>query len=216
MAEVTLIRHAQASFGEADYDRLSKLGHEQSKTLGDYLSSQSRTYDRVVLGTMRRHFQTAASAGLIGPFEAHQGFNEYDFGDLLACRYPDGMPEEVGHDRRGHFRVLRDTIGLWQNNKIDGVAETYEDFQNRTRAAMNMACRDGAKTVAVVTSGGPIGQIVADTLGAPPSQMIALNLQVKNTSISRMVYNVNNRFLHEFNATPHLDAPAHIHKLTYS
>ena len=81
---------------------------------------------------------------------------------------------------------------------------------------MNMACRDGAKTVAVVTSGGPIGQIVADTLGAPPSQMIALNLQVKNTSISRMVYNVNNRFLHEFNATPHLDAPAHIHKLTYS
>lgn len=216
MAEITLIRHAQASFGEADYDRLSDLGHDQSKTLGTYLSELNRRFDRVVLGTMRRHFETATSMGLSGPFEVHSGFNEYDFGDLLAARFPDGMPEEIGHDRRGHFRILRDTIGLWQRDEIKGVAETYADFRNRTATAMDMACREGAKSVAVVTSGGPIGQIVADTLGAASSQMIALNLQVKNTSLSRMVYNVNNRFLHEFNATPHLDAPAHIHKLTYS
>lgn len=36
MTEIHLIRHAQASFGSADHDRLSGLGHYQAALLGNY------------------------------------------------------------------------------------------------------------------------------------------------------------------------------------
>jgi len=38
MGELYLIRHAQASFGAEDYDKLSVLGCEQSVALGNALS----------------------------------------------------------------------------------------------------------------------------------------------------------------------------------
>ena len=37
MSELYLVRHAQASFGAANYDQLSDLGHQQSRWLGDHL-----------------------------------------------------------------------------------------------------------------------------------------------------------------------------------
>ena len=49
MAELYLVRHAQASFGTDDYDRLSQLGHRQSRWLGEYLAED----DRQALGIAR-------------------------------------------------------------------------------------------------------------------------------------------------------------------
>ena len=37
MAELMVVRHAQASFGTDNYDKLSELGHRQSAVLGAYL-----------------------------------------------------------------------------------------------------------------------------------------------------------------------------------
>ena len=50
-----MVRHAQASFGTDDYDRLSELGHRQSRWLGEYLAERQLTFARVVTGTLRRH-----------------------------------------------------------------------------------------------------------------------------------------------------------------
>jgi len=36
MGTLYLVRHGQASFGAADYDNLSELGHKQSARLGEY------------------------------------------------------------------------------------------------------------------------------------------------------------------------------------
>ncbi|MEY8840214.1 histidine phosphatase family protein, partial [Cribrihabitans sp. XS_ASV171] len=39
MAELLVIRHAQASFGADNYDLLSELGHRQSQAVGAALRS---------------------------------------------------------------------------------------------------------------------------------------------------------------------------------
>ena len=59
MGELYLIRHAQASFGAKNYDKLSKLGYEQSIALGKALSEQGVMPDVWVRGDMRRHCETA-------------------------------------------------------------------------------------------------------------------------------------------------------------
>ena len=38
MTDIYLVRHGQASFGEKDYDNLSKLGLEQSYLLGQHFN----------------------------------------------------------------------------------------------------------------------------------------------------------------------------------
>ena len=59
MSVVLLVRHGQASWGAADYDRLSSLGEQQSRVLGAALASRGVRPDLVVRGAMRRHRQTA-------------------------------------------------------------------------------------------------------------------------------------------------------------
>ena len=43
-----MVRHAQASFGTDDYDRLSELGHRQAGWLGEYFRYRGLTFDQVV------------------------------------------------------------------------------------------------------------------------------------------------------------------------
>jgi phosphohistidine phosphatase SixA len=50
MALVFLVRHAQASFGTHDYDRLSELGRQQSRWLGEYFAERGVRFARVVAG----------------------------------------------------------------------------------------------------------------------------------------------------------------------
>ena len=40
MGNLYLVRHGQASFGAADYDNLSELGHRQSVRLGEYFAGK--------------------------------------------------------------------------------------------------------------------------------------------------------------------------------
>ena len=46
MSELILVRHAQASFGEDDYDRLSVLGHQQARWLGERKSTLHELADQ--------------------------------------------------------------------------------------------------------------------------------------------------------------------------
>ena len=60
MGNLYLVRHAQASFGAADYDNLSELGHRQSVRLGEYFAKNGVQFDAVLTGTLKRHAQTYA------------------------------------------------------------------------------------------------------------------------------------------------------------
>lgn len=216
MAELLVVRHAQASFGADNYDALSDLGHKQAAHLGAFLRRSGWQPDRLITGTLRRQHETLASMGFDAAPEQHPGWNEYDFHDLLAVRFGGTIPDDVRGDRRTHFRTLRETIFEWQAGGLAGARETWQEFTARVADARRCATRTTAERVLVISSGGVIGQLVADCLQAPPRQMMQLNLQVKNTSMHRFIFSGDRFFLHEFNATPHFASPEGAALLTYS
>jgi len=217
-----LVRHAQASFGAADYDNLSDLGHRQSQALGAALKRQGVTPDSVFIGAQKRHRQTwegiesALQTG-IEPVVV-PGWNEFDFGGLLEARYAerDDKPAGLHDDRKTHFRILRDTVLEWQNGEIANPPETFAAFTQRVREAREIIAASGAKTPIAVSSGGAIGRTVADVVGAPAEQMILLQLQVKNCAVARFVMAKEQTWLNGFNETPHIDANNEDEMLTYS
>ena len=216
MAELLVIRHGQASFGQDDYDVLSDLGHRQSEAVGALLREMDWHPDRLVTGTLKRQKDTLASMGFDTAPEEHAGFNEYDFGDLLHARFKGNMPDMVKGDRRTHFRALRETVFEWQDAAFDGASETYAEFAARVEAARAFATDTDAKRVLVVSSGGVIGQLTATALGADKRHMMELNLQVKNTAMTRFMFKGERCSLHEFNATPHFMSPGGAALLSYS
>ncbi|WP_270730971.1 histidine phosphatase family protein [Shimia sp. Alg240-R146] len=217
-----LVRHAQASFGAADYDNLSELGHRQSAALGAALKQQGVTPDAVFIGAQKRHRQTwegiesALQTG-ITPVVL-PGWNEFDFGGLLEARFAarDDKPADLNSDRKTHFRILRDTVLEWQNDEIANPPETFAAFSQRVREAREIIAASGAKAPIAVSSGGAIGRTVADVMQAPAEQMILLQLQVKNCAVARFVLAKGQTWLNGFNETPHIDADNEGEMLTYS
>lgn len=216
MAELLIIRHAQASFGSDNYDQLSDLGHRQSELAGGVLRDAGWVPDRLVTGTLQRQKETLSSMGFDQAPDVHPGLNEYDFHDLLNVRFDGKVPDLVRRDRKIHFRTLRETIFEWQAGGLTGAKESWSDFVARVEAARAFATDTKARRVLLISSGGPIGQLVAASLGAPDAQMMALNLQVKNTSLSRFFFSERSFFLNEFNSTPHFSSQENANLLTYS
>ncbi len=216
LAELLVIRHGQASFGQDNYDVLSDLGHRQAEAVGALLRETGWVPDRLVTGTLTRQKDTLSSMGFTQAPEEHSGLNEYDFHDLLTARFNGEVPDLVNSDRKTHFRALRETVFEWQDAAFAGASETYAEFAARVEAARAFACDTDAKRVLVVSSGGVIGQMTATALGAPERQMMTLNLQVKNTSMTRFMFSGASFSLHEFNATPHFMRPEGADLLSYS
>jgi broad specificity phosphatase PhoE len=216
MAELIVVRHGQAAFGQDNYDQLSDVGHRQSKLAGKALADMGWVPDRLITGTLTRQRDTLSSMGFDTNHEEHAGFNEYDFHNLLQTRFPDGVPDLVIGDRKVHFRTLRETILDWQGGGLDGASESWKDFSARVAAALVFATNTDARRVLVVSSGGPIGQLTARSLNAPDPMMMELNLQVKNTSFTKFIFSKGRVLLQGFNATPHLDVSDNAHLLTYS
>ncbi|MDX1781150.1 MAG: histidine phosphatase family protein [Thalassovita sp.] len=222
MPELYLIRHAQASFGAANYDLLSDLGHEQSEALGKALALQGVDPDALFIGAQRRHRETLE--GILkglgrDPQEAemHAGLNEFDFKNLLNAHYRDRpAPEHMHSERKTHFRTLRDTVLAWQRDEITDPPETWAEFTTRVEAARRAIIASGARTILAVSSGGAIGQMIAATLNTPSDQQIRLQLQMKNCAVNRFVFSERNFYLHGFNETPHITAANADPLLTYS
>lgn len=221
MPTLLLIRHAQASFGAADYDKLSELGHAQSRALGQALKTLGLVPDAVCLGAQRRHAETwegiNQALGHTAPPRILPGFNEFDFGGLLEARYAGRpRPDNLHTDRRAHFKALRETVLEWQRGEITDPPESYAAFTARVRAARSEAMREGHETVLVVSSGGAIGQTVGEIMGAPADAMIRLQLQIKNCAMSRLIITPRAAHLSSFNETPHITAANEARLLTYS
>lgn len=220
MRELVLLRHAQASFGAADYDVLSDLGHRQSLALGEALAMQGLRPDHLWIGAQRRHRETleGVAQGLgVDPGQArtHSGLNEFDFTGLLNARYRgQDRPRGLHDDRATHFRELRDTVLAWQRGEIEDPPETWADFTARVRDARAAMLAEEGTTLAV-SSGGAIGRMVADVLEAPEAQMIHLQLQIRNCAVARFIGGRARDYLAGFNETPHITAQT-AHLLTYS
>jgi broad specificity phosphatase PhoE len=212
MAEMYLIRHAQASFGSDHYDRLSPLGMRQSVRLGEYFAAQSMNFERVVTGSLQRQRQTADGilAGMRANIarEEDPDLDEYDFQSLYRAaveqhQHP-ALSAKVGNDLRGFSRVLKHVLHLWLAGAISGVPERWDDFHSRVARACRRIRTSGRHRVLVISSGGVIATTVQQVLDAPPQSSIDLTLQIYNSSLSRYFFNADAFALGSFNNIPHL------------
>jgi len=220
MAELVLVRHAQASFGADDYDKLSELGWRQSRWLGEYFAERGIEFDRVVRGSLRRHAETLAgiAEGAGRPIDGVEDarLNEYDAHALLNAHLK-GEAKPQGADRREHFRILREAMYAWTDGTLAGAShEPFADFRKRVLAALAAVRGGRAKRVLVVSSGGPISTVLADVLGMPLRGVVDLNLQTRNTGITELQAGASRIHCVSFNNVPHLDRPDRAGALTYS
>lgn len=220
--EIILVRHAQASFGAEDYDRLSPLGYDQAVALGEAFEARGDRPDTAFVGQQLRHRQTfegiAEGLGMGGRTPiVHSGLNEFDFdGLLLAHRNGVPLPDEARSDRQAFFRTFRKTVRDWQTGDIANPPEPWTDFSERTAAALDALRESGAERVIAVTSGGPIACIVSQVLNVPTAAMIELQLQMKNCAVCRLIVGKKAVFLHSFNELLFVNSSQSMHMVTYS
>jgi broad specificity phosphatase PhoE len=229
MGVIYLVRHAQASFGTADYDRLTPIGFTQAELLGAYFARRKIRFDAVYAGTLRRHAETAQAIAAgepdrsAPPAQCLPGLNEYKPEALLAA-FTGVLPEPgaaaVRRDAavvREHFRLLRDALLAWALDRIqpDGMP-SWQAFQDGAVAALTEARGQFADgNVLVVSSGGPIAAIVAAVLRAPPESAVELNLRIRNSSVTEFAMSARRHQLVSFNALPHLEAQSDPDLTTY-
>jgi broad specificity phosphatase PhoE len=219
MAELYLVRHAQASFGSENYDKLSQLGHQQSQLLGDYFSQRKVVFDRVITGNMVRHKETAQGiVGSLSTAEVDAGWNEFDFNAVVSAYltlHPEHQPIENA-PRSDWYRVLKSAMLAWSQQKVKHLDEDWVSFESRVNDAAQSIFHSSDKRVLVVSSGGAIAICLMQLLGLNIQKAIDFNLQIKNTSIHHIFFNQANAQLSSFNNVPHLDHPEQQHLITYS
>ncbi|GGE43427.1 fructose 2,6-bisphosphatase [Primorskyibacter flagellatus] len=221
MPTLYLIRHGQASFGADNYDKLSAIGHEQSEVLGAWFAAEGIIPDLVAHGSLTRQKETLAGIlkGMAHEMmaEEHPGLDEFDFGKLLKAKYAaGGEPDGMMTDHKSHFRTLRTTVAEWQRDEIPNPPEMWAEFTGRVDTACRALMREGVETVFAVSSGGAIAQAVSALLETPGVHQTKMQLQMKNTAITRFIYTPRATYFHSFNETPHITAANADRLLTYA
>lgn len=225
MPTVLLVRHAQASFGSADYDVLSPLGVEQAEVLTAALARRNLNVTQIVAGSARRQRETAgplaADRGL--EIETDERWNEYETDEVLAHH----AKETVSLERTGagggeitsrDFQlVLDEALRDWvQAGAATAAAQTWPDFLGSRVAALEdfAAGLGSGETGIAVTSGGVLGAIGAQLLGEHADLFPRLNKVVVNSGVTKLVVGRGGTSLIAFNEHGHLDEVG-AHLLTY-
>ncbi len=222
MAELYVVRHGQASFGAANYDKLSELGWQQARWLGQWFAQQGLHFDRFVTGTLVRHQETlqGIAQGLqLQPNQVQEvaGLNEYDSAVMLKARLGEFSETDFSKDRRFYFRELREALYAWSDAQLDPPNyQSFAQFRAGVIDGLKQACAPGAQRVLLVSSGGPISNMVGHVLQTPNRVTVDLNLQTRNASVTQFAFNERSLNLMSFNNVPHLLEPGREHAVTYS
>src|ERR1700693_2630014 len=152
MSRVILVRHAQASFLEPNYDKLCTTGAVQARLLGEYWARRGVLFGRAWSGPRVRQEQTARMVeeayrrlGREFPeLAVANEFDEYPAEAVLKLGLPQVLErsQEVRHLHRA-FELAKDSderkrsfqqmfevvIGMWVSGEllINGV-ESWQDF----------------------------------------------------------------------------------------
>ena len=229
MATLLLIRHGQASYGQADYDRLSPRGEAQARALGKLLAAAR--LDALFVGPLRRQTQTAALAaeGAGGDLPAATTLAElaeYPAFELLQHFMPKLVAEDPKFAQLGTkpSRELADAafhtiLGRWSRDEwqVDQV-ERVGAFTQRVRRGLEhviAAARSGGR-IAAITSAGPIGVGVGLAMGATELHMVRTSTVIRNASVTELKFRTEDFAWHPekvalltFNSTHHLPAELH-------
>ncbi|MFZ6675055.1 histidine phosphatase family protein [Undibacterium sp. Xuan67W] len=208
MAQIYLVRHGQASFGNQNYDQLSELGKEQAQHLGRWWAARDLTVSRVVTGKLHRHIQTARAAiaclhGIaedrlnVADWECDPDFNEYNHHEVLAKHVPAfDDPAEVKrfllttpNGKQAFQDIFAQAITRWMSGQFDHeYSETWTSFRQRCITALERQIHhpDTAKNIVIFTSGGTISAICQHVLGFPDAKFSELNWSLVNSAVTRL------------------------------
>jgi broad specificity phosphatase PhoE len=238
MGTLFLVRHAQASFLEQDYDKLSQVGEAQAIVLGEYWARRNVLFDRVWVGPRVRHKESAnlvrksyGKAGVTFPEPlVLPEFDEYQAEAVLAGSLPELIEKDericklhaafqassAQAGRRASFQKLFEAvIGMWVGGAISlrGV-ETWLEFCARVNSGLAKVCGSGGhgERIAVFTSGGPIAVAMQRALRLSPGSTLGVSWMSRNSSWSEFLCSEQRFTLSSFNVHAHIDDPA---MLTY-
>jgi broad specificity phosphatase PhoE len=217
MPIVLLIRHAQASFGSADYDVLSERGHAQVDALHRALVARGVVADRVVTGSMRRQRDTgrpwADAAGATAAID--ERWNEYDNEDVLSYHSSVGARlERAATDTTPpmssrDFQVALDQgLQEWVNaGPASPTRRTWPVFLAAVTGALDdlgAGLRTG-ETGLAFTSSGVIAALAASLIGAPERTFVPLNRVSVNASITKVIVGSRGKTLVSYNDHSHIE-----------
>jgi broad specificity phosphatase PhoE len=214
MATLYLVRHGQASFGEANYDALSDIGQEQAQVIGHWLHQAGVKPNYVVAGSLQRQQDTARIAletltGLsdtaLPALDTDPRLNEYDHEGIFRVG-----AQAAGHAAqpnpnmcRKDFQTLFEAaMKRWASGAHDAeYSETLGGFYARAEAAVKalQARPQKGETVLAFSSGGTIAMICRYALGMPLQQALMLNYMIANCTVSRFFYDDKRFSLSYFN-----------------
>jgi len=218
MAELFLVRHAQASFGHENYDQLSELGYKQSACIPKHFENNVQNGISVLYrGDMKRHQQTAEhSYATISPIIL-PGLNEFNHEDVLQVHRPEIADRDKAitlvMSQPNPKKFVEDEFNLamdkWMLEEgTSNYVESFKHFKERALDAFNQMITDARKEkhkdVVAISSGGVISLLVAHILELPQSKLAALNTIIANTSVTSFLFNDNKITLRYFNNYSHL------------
>ncbi len=236
MGTLYLIRHGQASYGQADYDRLSPRGEQQAHAVGRWLATKG--VSAMFSGPHRRQVQTAAfaiegaaAAGTTLPAARELlELAEYPAFEMLQHLVPRLVAEDPKFEAiktaptpRLLDEAFHVILAKWASDEwvVDGV-ERVSAFVSRVRAGLAhvLASAASGATLACVTSAGPIGVAVGSTFDIPDARMVRTSIVIRNASITELRFRTQDLARHaawkpeqvslvSFNVTAHLPDELH-------
>jgi broad specificity phosphatase PhoE len=231
MSRVILVRHAQASFLEPNYDKLCAAGEMQARLLGEYWARRGVQFSRVCSGPRVRQVQTAriveAAYRRLGkefPERAVKNeFDEYPAEAVLKLGLPQVLEKsqevrdlhraferakDSDERKRSFQQMFEAVIGKWVSGElvVEGV-ESWQDFcvcvDRGITAIVNSATPTGDSVV--FTSGGPIGVAMRRALHLSHADTLQLTWMSRNASFTEFLSSGSRFTLSAFNAHPHLE-----------
>jgi broad specificity phosphatase PhoE len=234
MGRLWLVRHAQASFLQENYDKLSGLGEAQSRLLGEYWVRHKMQFDRACSGPCVRQKDTAKivaeayhKTGLDFPaLTVLDEFDEYD-GESVLKRAMPGLLEKDARIRKMHRefeeskepaerrktfqKTFEAVIGMWVNGEISPAGvESWDEFCARVRRGFKAFLSTGGQgeRLAIFTSGGPIALAVQRALDLSAQNTLRVSWMAQNCSYSEFIFSIGRFTMSTFNSFPHLDDPS--------
>jgi broad specificity phosphatase PhoE len=231
MSRVVLVRHAQASFLEPNYDKLCATGEVQARLLGEYWARRGVLFGRACSGPRVRQVQTARMVeeayrrlGREFPeFVVTDEFDEYPAEAVLKQGLPQVLERsQAVRDLHRAFEFAKDTdarkrsfqqmfeavIGMWVSGElvVDGV-ESWQDFCARVDRGIATIVNSTtpAGDCVVFTSGGPIGVAMRRALNLSDADTLQLTWMSRNASFTEFLSSGSRFTLSTFNAHPHLE-----------
>jgi len=233
MSSLILIRHGQASFQSDDYDRLSELGHQQSRMLGEHWVSKDFQPDLVFTGPHRRHHETAQ--GVLAAYREHErpfpdivelaGLAEFPwdmlmahtFGELreqdrevaaLATAYT--TADDIQLKRKTFQRLFERVCHLWVAGVVAGPEILpWDRFVARTIGAVEemKALAPPSSRLVAFTSGGPVAVACLHALEMPGHKALDLVHTLRNAALTEFLFSEDRFSLSTFNDVVHLPHP---------